>query len=55
MKTSDSMACEYKLFRHELLGFRTIENMGMKVQIHTSYMAAPTSSNLENNPHTNMI
>ena len=31
MKTSDFMACECKLFTHELLGFPATEHMDMKV------------------------
>ena len=41
MKTSDSMACEYKLFTHDIIVFRDAKNMDMKVQIHTSYMSSP--------------
>ena len=49
------MACECKLFTHEFLGFQATENMEMKLQSNTSYMAVTTSSNSENIPHTNLI
>jgi len=45
METSDSMAWECKLFTHEFLGFRPTEDMDMKLQSNTSYMAVTTSSN----------
>ena len=43
METSDSMGWECKLFTHEFLGFRPIEDMDMKLQSNTSYMAITTS------------
>ena len=44
METSDSMAWECKLFTHEFIGFRPIEDMEIKLHINTSYMSFPTSS-----------
>ena len=45
METSDSMAWECKLFTHEFLGFRPMEDMEIKLQINTSYIAFTTSLN----------
>ena len=45
METSDSMACECKLFTHEFLGFRPIDDMEIKLNINKSYMDFPKSSN----------
>ena len=55
METSDSMAWECKLFTHEFLGFRAIENMETKLQLKTSYIYVTTSSISENIPHTNPV
>ena len=55
METSDSMAWECKLFKHDFIGFRPTEDMEIKLQSNTSYMAFPTSSNSYNIPHTNLV
>ena len=55
METSDLMAGECKLFTHEFLGFRPTEDMDMKLQSNTSYMAVTTSSNSYNISHTNLV
>ena len=55
METSDSMAWECNLFTHEFIGFRPTEDMDIKLQSNTSYMAFPTSSNSYNIPHTNPV
>ena len=55
METGDSMEWECKSFTYGFLGFRPTENMDMKLQSNTSYMALTTSSNLQNIPYTNMI
>ena len=55
METSDSMAWEYKVFTYEFIGFRDIENMEIKLQSNTSYMAITKSSKSYNIPHTNFI
>ena len=36
METSDPMAWECKLFTHEFIGFRAIENKDMKLHSNTS-------------------
>ena len=55
METSDSMAWECNLFTPEFIGFRPTKDMEIKLQINTSYMAFPTSSNSYNIPHTNLV
>ena len=46
MKTSNSMALEYKISTHEFLGFQDTEHMDIKVQSHTSYTQAWASNGL---------
>ena len=55
MKTSELVACICKSLTYGFLGFRTIENREMKLQIETSYVSMKTSLKIENIPHTNMI
>ena len=45
METGDSMAWECKIFTHDFIGFRPIEDMEIKLNINTSYIYFPTSSN----------
>ena len=51
METSNSMVWEWKLFTHDFIGFRPIEDMEIKLQINTSYMDLPTSSKSYNILH----
>ena len=44
METSDSMAWECKLFTHEFIGFRNMENKELKLNINKSYIYLSTSS-----------
>ena len=55
MKVSDLIAWNCKSFTYGFLGFRTTENMEMKLQSKTSYIYVTTSSNSENIPHKNLI
>ena len=54
METSVSMAWECNLFTHEFIGFRPTEDMEIKLQINTSYIAVTTSQKSYNISHTNM-
>ena len=45
METSDSMAWECNLFSHKFISFIHIEDMEIKLNSNTSYMAVTTSSN----------
>ena len=45
METSDSMACECKIFTHEFIGFQPTEDMEIKLKSNKSYMYFKTSSN----------
>ena len=55
METSDSMAWECNLFTCDFIGFRPTEDMDIKLNINTSYMDFPTSSNSYSIPHTNHV
>ena len=45
METSDSMAWECNIFTHVFIGFRSTEDMEIKLQSNTSYITVTTSSN----------
>ena len=55
METSDPMAEECKIFTHEFLGFRSTEDMDMKLKSNKSYISMTVSSKSENMLHTNLI
>ena len=55
METSDSMAWECKLFTHEFIGFRSKENVDMKLNITKSYISVTTSPYSYKIPQTNMV
>ena len=55
MKTSHSNSCECKPFTHRFLIFQIIENMGIMLKIHESYISSQSSSKLYKCPHTNML
>ena len=55
MKTSELVAWNCKSFTYGFLGFRTTEDMEMKLYINTSYIAFTTSSNSYNTSHTNLV
>ena len=55
METNDPMTWECKIFTHDFIGFRPIEDMEIKLQSNTSYMPFTTSSNSYNISHTNLV
>ena len=54
-KTSHSNSWECNPFTHGFLIFQLIEHMDIRVQIHASYIASPSSSNSYKCPHTFML